>query len=264
MRRCGPTAGCWNCSESSIRSCWRRWPAPWTSTLAIAVAKGGGLGSLPAALLDAERVARAGGDVPRRRGDAPLNLNFFCPHAAGAEQCARACLARGAQALLRRVRHRSERAGAGEQPCAVRRGILRRRRGASSRRSSASTSACRRRRSHAREGGGLQGDRRRRRRWPRRVWLDERGCDAIIAQGYEAGGHRGMFLTDDLAAQVGTFALVPQVADAVQGAGHRRRRHRRRPRHRRGAGARRRRRADRHAPICTARNRRSGRRTGPR
>ena len=45
--------------------------------------------------------------------------------------------------------------------------------------------------------------------------LAERGCDAIIAQGNEAGGHRGMFMTDDLAAQQGSFALVPQVADAV-------------------------------------------------
>lgn len=41
------------------------------------------------------------------------------------------------------------------------------------------------------------------------------GVDAIIAQGAEAGGHRGMFLTDDVAAQVGTFALVPQIVDAV-------------------------------------------------
>jgi hypothetical protein len=46
-------------------------------------------------------------------------------------------------------------------------------------------------------------------------WLAERGCDAVIAQGREAGGHRGMFLTDDIASQAGTFALVPQVADAV-------------------------------------------------
>ncbi len=47
-------------------------------------------------------------------------------------------------------------------------------------------------------------------------WLEAHGVDAVIAQGYEAGGHRGMFLTDDLAAQVGTFALVPQVVDAVK------------------------------------------------
>jgi nitronate monooxygenase len=47
-------------------------------------------------------------------------------------------------------------------------------------------------------------------------WLEERGADAVIAQGFEAGGHRGMFLTDNLATQVGTFALVPQVVDAVK------------------------------------------------
>ncbi len=45
--------------------------------------------------------------------------------------------------------------------------------------------------------------------------LADGGCDAVIAQGNEAGGHRGMFLTDDIAAQPGTFALVPQVVDAV-------------------------------------------------
>ncbi|HXE67888.1 MAG TPA: nitronate monooxygenase [Hyphomicrobiaceae bacterium] len=47
-------------------------------------------------------------------------------------------------------------------------------------------------------------------------WLEAHGADAIIAQGFEAGGHRGMFLTRDLGAQVGTLALVPQVVDAVR------------------------------------------------
>ncbi len=47
-------------------------------------------------------------------------------------------------------------------------------------------------------------------------WLVERGCDAIIAQGYEAGGHRGIFLSADIGTQAGTMALVPQVVDAVQ------------------------------------------------
>jgi nitronate monooxygenase len=47
-------------------------------------------------------------------------------------------------------------------------------------------------------------------------WLEDNGCDAIIAQGYEAGGHRGFFLTHDITAQPGTFALLPQVADAVK------------------------------------------------
>jgi nitronate monooxygenase len=48
------------------------------------------------------------------------------------------------------------------------------------------------------------------------VWLEQHGCDAIIAMGYEAGGHRGMFLSDDLSSQVGTLALVPQIVDAVK------------------------------------------------
>ncbi len=47
-------------------------------------------------------------------------------------------------------------------------------------------------------------------------WLAERGIDAGIAQGFEAGGHRGMFLTENVFAQVGTMALVPQVVDAVK------------------------------------------------
>src|SRR5437763_14648187 len=47
-------------------------------------------------------------------------------------------------------------------------------------------------------------------------WLEQHGVDAVIAQGNEAGGHRGMFLTDDIATQAGTFALVPQVVDAVK------------------------------------------------
>jgi nitronate monooxygenase len=47
-------------------------------------------------------------------------------------------------------------------------------------------------------------------------YLEAHGVDAIIAQGYEAGGHRGMFLTGDLNTQVGTFALVQQVVRAVK------------------------------------------------
>jgi nitronate monooxygenase len=47
-------------------------------------------------------------------------------------------------------------------------------------------------------------------------FLESNGCDAIIAQGLEAGGHRGMFLSTDVATQVGLFALLPQVVDAVK------------------------------------------------
>jgi len=48
------------------------------------------------------------------------------------------------------------------------------------------------------------------------LWLQAHGADAVIAQGLEAGGHRGMFLTDDLSTQMGTFALLPQIVQAVQ------------------------------------------------
>src|SRR5258708_6023212 len=47
-------------------------------------------------------------------------------------------------------------------------------------------------------------------------WLEDQGCDAIVAQGYEAGGHRGTFLSEDVSTQSGTMALVPQIVDAVK------------------------------------------------
>ncbi len=47
-------------------------------------------------------------------------------------------------------------------------------------------------------------------------WLEAQGVDAVIAQGLEAGGHRGLFLTTDLSTQIGTFALVPQIVRAVR------------------------------------------------
>ncbi len=47
-------------------------------------------------------------------------------------------------------------------------------------------------------------------------WLEGQGVDAIIAQGLEAGGHRGIFLSEDLSTQVGTFALLPQIVREVR------------------------------------------------
>jgi len=47
------------------------------------------------------------------------------------------------------------------------------------------------------------------------LWLEEYGADVIIAQGVEAGGHRGMFLSHDLNSQEGTFALLPQIIREV-------------------------------------------------
>ena len=46
-------------------------------------------------------------------------------------------------------------------------------------------------------------------------WLVQHGADAVIAQGLEAGGHRGMFLTEDVTTQVSTLALLPQIVRAV-------------------------------------------------
>jgi nitronate monooxygenase len=48
------------------------------------------------------------------------------------------------------------------------------------------------------------------------LWLEARGVDAVIAQGLEAGGHRGHFLSSDLSAQFGTFELVQQIVRAVK------------------------------------------------
>jgi nitronate monooxygenase len=47
-------------------------------------------------------------------------------------------------------------------------------------------------------------------------WLESRGVDAVIAQGLEAGGHRGNFLSEDLSTQAGTFALLPQIVRQVK------------------------------------------------
>ena len=47
------------------------------------------------------------------------------------------------------------------------------------------------------------------------LWLEARGVDAVIAMGFDAGGHRGNFLTHDMSQQVGTFSLVPRIVDAV-------------------------------------------------
>jgi nitronate monooxygenase len=47
-------------------------------------------------------------------------------------------------------------------------------------------------------------------------WLEARGVDAVIAQSAEAGGHQGVFLSEDVNAQVGTFSLVPQIVRAVK------------------------------------------------
>ncbi|MDO5693360.1 MAG: nitronate monooxygenase [Pseudomonadota bacterium] len=48
------------------------------------------------------------------------------------------------------------------------------------------------------------------------LWLQEHGADAVIAQGLEAGGHRGNFLSMDISEQMGTIALLPQLVQALR------------------------------------------------
>jgi nitronate monooxygenase len=184
------------------------------SAMAIAVCEAGGLGSLPCAMLDAAKVRAEIGTIRQRTGK-PINLNFFC-HAP-----AKPNPVRDAAWKLRLARYYTELGldPAAEAP-AVNRApfdkamcgivedlapevvsfhfglpapeLLSRVRAAGCRVLSSATTVAEAR------------------------WLEDRGCDAIIAQGCEAGGHRGMFLDDAVATQPGTFALVPQVADAVE------------------------------------------------
>lgn len=184
------------------------------SAMAIAVAKAGGLGSLPCAMLDTTKM-QAETDIIRQQTSKPVNLNFFChtPPEPDAERDVtwRQRLAiyydelgldASASALA------VNRAPFNEAMCEMVEGVkpgvisfhfglpadhlLKRVKAVGSRVLSSATTV-----EEAR-------------------WLEANGCDAIIAQGYEAGGHRGMFLTDDITTQAGTFALVPQVVDDVK------------------------------------------------
>lgn len=48
------------------------------------------------------------------------------------------------------------------------------------------------------------------------MWLEDNGADGIIVQGIEAGGHRGMFLSNDLSTQSETLTLLPQITQHVK------------------------------------------------
>jgi nitronate monooxygenase len=183
------------------------------SALAIAVSEAGGLGSLPCAMLDPAGIRREL-EAIRARTAKPFNVNFFChvPPALSAERDAgwRAVLAPYFAELG--VEKDSTPAGPGRSPfdanaLAVLReftppvvsfhfglpaaDLLAPLRDWGAKIVSSATTV-----DEAR-------------------WLEARGADAIIAQGLEAGGHRGLFLTDDLSTQIGTMALVPQVVRAV-------------------------------------------------
>lgn len=184
------------------------------AAMAIAVCEAGGLGSLPCAMLDAAK-ARSEIAVIRQRTAKPINVNFFC-HVPAPPDAERESRWRARLELFYRelgVDPATQVPTVNDAPfddamCAViedakpkvvsfhfglpaRRLVDRVKAAGCLVLSSATTVA------EAR-------------------WLEDRGCDAIIAQGCEAGGHRGMFLTDDIAAQPGTIALVPQVVDAVK------------------------------------------------
>jgi nitronate monooxygenase len=182
--------------------------------LAIAAAQGGALGSLPCAMLSVEK-AREQVNIIRQRVSAPLNMNFFCHRAVDADP------KREAQWKQRLAPYYQElgidpaapvnaanRAPFDAAMCALveelkpevvsfhfglpDQALLRRVKAAGCIVMSSATIV------------------------KEAIWLEENGADVIIAQGNEAGGHRGMFLTDNIAEQPGTFALVPQVVDAVK------------------------------------------------
>src|SRR5919197_290374 len=169
--------------------------------LVIAVALAGGLGSLPCAMLTPE-TARAQLDTIRQRTSRPINVNFFCHTPPGPdparEQAWKARLAGYYRELgleLDAPASGAGRAPFDERMCVVVEefrpkvvsfhfglpdpALLARVKAAGCLVLSSATTV-----EEAR-------------------WLEQRGCDAIIAQGFEAGGHRGMFLTDNLATQVG-------------------------------------------------------------
>jgi nitronate monooxygenase len=182
--------------------------------LVIAAAQGGALGSLPCAMLTVEK-AREQINIIRQRVSAPVNMNFFCHKAADSDP------AREAGWKQRLASYYKELGLDPAAPIAVAnrapfdsamcelveelkpeivsfhfglpdQALLQRVKAAGCIVISSATIV--------REA----------------IWLEENGVDAIIAQGAEAGGHRGMFLTENIAEQPGTFALVPQVVDAVK------------------------------------------------
>lgn len=180
--------------------------------LAVAVASAGGLGSIPCAMLPLD-AARAQVGVFRQRVAAPVNMNFFCHTAPTDDPTA---LDRWRQRLGSYYRELGvpldAPMGPGRNPfdeawCAVveelkpeivsfhfglpPEPLMTRVRATGAKIIASATTVAEAR------------------------YLAEHGCDAIIAQGAEAGGHRGIFLDGPLSAQPGTFALVPQVADAV-------------------------------------------------
>jgi len=182
--------------------------------LVIAAAQGGALGSLPCALLSPDK-AREQINIVRQRVSAPINLNFFCHEPVDADPKREAAWRQRLTPYYRELGldpaapvSAANRAPFDAAFCEVVEelkpeivsfhfglpdpSLLRRVKAAGCIVMSSATIV------------------------KEAIWLEENGADVIIAQGAEAGGHRGMFLTENIAEQPGTFALVPQVVDAVK------------------------------------------------
>src|SRR5260370_5038683 len=182
--------------------------------LVIAAAQGGALGSLPCAMLSAEK-AREQVNIIRQRVSAPVNMNFFCHTPVDADPAREAGWKARLGPYYKELGldpaapvNAANRAPFDEAMCALVEELkpevvsfhFRLPDPAMVRRVKAAGSLVMSSATIVREA----------------IWLEENGADVIIAQGAEAGGHRGMFLTDNIAEQPGTFALVPQVVDAVK------------------------------------------------
>jgi nitronate monooxygenase len=184
------------------------------SALAIAVSNAGGLGSLPCAMLSVEAM-RAEVAAIRAYTGKPFNLNFFChtPPEPNAEREAtwRAALAPYFSELG--VDASAIATGFGRAPFSddiaaavveLKPPVMSFHFGLPSPELLARVRACG---SKILSSATTVNE---------AVWLEAHGADVIIAQGIEAGGHRGSFLSNDLSEQLGTFALVPQIIDAVK------------------------------------------------
>jgi len=182
--------------------------------LAAAVSAAGGLGSLPCAVLAVEAMVKEL-ELVRAATRRALNVNFFC-HAAPAPDASREAAWRRALApYYAEFGLDAEKipAGAGRAPFA----------------DDFADALEPFKPEVVSFHFGLPAEKlvRRVKSWGSRViasattveearWLEAHGADAVIAQGFEAGGHRGIFLGNDLTTQVSTLALVPQVVAAVK------------------------------------------------
>lgn len=185
------------------------------SALAVAVGQAGGLGALPCAMLAADAVRAEVAAIRAGLGDKPFNLNFFC-HQPPAPDAAREAQWRQALAPYYReygIDPASIAAGPGRNPftaeaarlvAELRPAVVSFHFGLPAPELLASVHATGARvlssATTLEEG----------------LWLQAHGADAVIAQGLEAGGHRGHFLSDDLTRQLGTLALARQLARALR------------------------------------------------